>query len=366
MSFEGLVTAASYGDSAHGDSGNGVNRQGATYAQGNCMHCHDIFDDTICGVNDLMLFAVDNPASQTDNFCFQCHKGIGSVQVGGITNETYSANFGGGSSTFTTIYDAFNPTSGSTPSSHNLSDIQGYVAGYHDFTTETNACLVCHHNHIGQRNYPVTLTGTGGVQTAIRRPVHNDALPGNLWGDEDFVTSGRSELTSELFANYGLTYQAPYYVGGSTYEPAGNGTYDGSNLPDLITFCLDCHKHSDVPSTERGRYLRKIDWSNQGSDEHGMRNEYRNTNQGTTKDPYPDQAGNYMLVCTDCHEPHGSENEWLLRTTVNGVDGLVIPGPGRFWYFCQGCHTFTQHWSPWDDTLDCEQCHYHGRGGGMF
>jgi hypothetical protein len=308
-------------------------------------------------------------------------EGNASVQVGGITNNTYSTNFGGGTPTLTTIYDAFNPSSGGSPSSHNLSDIQGYVEGYHDFTAETNACLACHHNHLGQRNYPVTSTMTGGVQTAIRRPVHNDALPGNLWGDEDFATSGRYELTSDLFANYGLTYQAPYYVGGSgsTYEPGGNGTSNGSNLPDLITFCLDCHKHSDVPSTERGRYLRKIDYSNAGGrDEHGLRNEYKNTNQAETKDPYPDQAGNYMLVCTDCHEPHGSQNEWLLRTTVNGTD-VSIPGPNQWWYFCAACHKGTtpysedwpadQHTSPWDAGTDCYNngiCHHHSAGGGMF
>ncbi|MBW2171517.1 MAG: hypothetical protein JRF69_05980, partial [Deltaproteobacteria bacterium] len=119
--------AATYTDSAHGNNdpepGYGVNRSGAGHDIGDCANCHDTFDDSICGVNPLMLFEVDDPDSQTANFCFQCHKGSGSEQVDGITNNTYSTNFGGGTPTFTTIYDAFNPTTGATSSSHNLSDI---------------------------------------------------------------------------------------------------------------------------------------------------------------------------------------------------------------------------------------------------
>lgn len=366
------ASAASYGDSAHGNAdppvgdGYGVNRSATGYDVGACAHCHDVYDPDICGNNTygLMLFASnDSPESQTDNFCFQCHKGTGSVQVGGITNETYSANFGGGTSTFTTIYDAFNPTTGSTPSSHNLADVLGYVAGYHGYTSETNACLACHHNHIGQRNYPVTLTLTGGVQTAIRRPVHNDNAPGNLWGDEDYATSGYYELTSEVIQNQGLVYQAPYYQGGSAFEPAGDATSDGSNLPNIITFCLDCHSHTDVFSTERGRNLRQIDWM---ATQHGK--SHQGGIVGASIAPYTDHDYDYILVCTDCHEPHGSENQYLLRTTINGKDNIQVPGDGEWSEVCEACHTWGTH-APgittcWGDGA--WNCHYHGVGGGQF
>ena len=375
----GLAVAANYGISAHGDAVEGVNRAGTTYDIGDCTHCHDTFDDAFCGINDYMLFAPNNPTSQTDNFCFQCHKGTGSEQNGGITNNTYSTNFGGGTPTFTTIYDAFNPTTGGTPSSHSLADISSLVSGYYGFTDESNACLACHNQHLAQQNYEVTTSGLGGVKTAIRRIVDNDSAPGDLWGDEDSATSEYYELTNEVIENYGLVYQAPYYVGGSTYEPAGDSTSDGSNLPNIITFCLDCHQYSTVYSTAHGRNLSPIDWSNQANrDEHGLRNAYINTNQGNTKAPYPDQSGNYVLVCTDCHEPHGSENEWLLRTTVNGTD-VSIQGPNQWWYFCAACHKGTrastedypadQHTAPWDSGTDCYNngiCHHHNAGGGMF
>ena len=338
-----LGRADIYGDSAHGNSTYGVNRSGTGYDIGSCAHCHDVFDPNICGNNTygLRLFASnDSPGSQTDNFCFQCHKGSGSAQVGGVTNDTYSKNFGGGTATFTTIYDAFNPATGVTPSSHNLADVLDHAVGLLvGITSDTNACLVCHDQHVAQQNYPVTLNGLGGIKTAIRRPrdYPSPGSPTNPWGDE----SGNNELMSE----YTNKYQAPYYVGGSNFEPANDSTADGSNLPNMKGFCTnDCHGTSSVYSTERGRYLRRINWADGANrDEHGKANNYTNTVVGTTKAPFSDQAGNYVLACTDCHEPHGSENEWLLRTTINGTDGLSVTGDGEWSQVCGACHTWNIH-----------------------
>ena len=372
----GQAATAGYTDSAHGDGLGGVNRENAQCIEwpggscpiGSCAHCHDTFDLDICDDDTfgLMLFASnDSPASQTDNFCFQCHKGTGSAQVGGVTNHTYSKNFGGGTPTFTTMYDAFNPTTGTTRSSHNLSDIQSFIAGSHGFTADSNACLACHDNHLAQRNYPVTFTATGGVRTAIRRPVHNDTAPGNLWGDEENATSGYYELTSEVIEAQGLLYQAPYYQVGSTFEPAGDTTSDGSNLPNIITFCLDCHSHTNVFSTERGRNLRKIDWT---ATQHGKSHQ-GGLAVGASISPYTDHNYDYVLVCTDCHEPHGSENQWLLRTTINGKDNITVPGDGEWSEVCEACHTFnTFHYG---QVTTCYgdgvwNCHYHGAGGGQF
>ncbi|MDY6954438.1 MAG: hypothetical protein SWE60_23280 [Thermodesulfobacteriota bacterium] len=373
----GVAGAGIYDDSAHGNGTYGVNRSGAGYDIGDCAHCHDVYDPEICGNNTygLFLFASnDSPGSQTDNFCFQCHKGTGSAQVGGITNDTYSTNFGGGTATFTTIYDAFNPATGDTPSSHNLADVLDHAVTNIGFSSDTNACLVCHDQHVAQQNYPVTFTGLGGVKTAIRRPIDypSPGSPTNLWGDE----SGNNELMSE----YTTKYQAPYYAGGTDFEPANDSTWDGSNFPNLKAFCTNnCHGTGNVWSTERGAGLRRIDWSDgHYNDEHGKTNDYINTGLGQTKAPFSDQAANYVLACTDCHETHGSENEWLLRTTVNGTD-VNIPGPNKWWYFCAACHKgnqpysedwpANQHTAPWNADTDCYNngiCHHHDAGGGMF
>jgi hypothetical protein len=305
------------------------------------------------------LFAENNPSSQTDNFCFQCHRGgTGSVQVGGITNYTYSKNFGGGSQTFTTIYDAFNPTTGATPSSHNLSDVLSHAESRDTgFTDNTNACVVCHDPHVSQRNYPVTLSGKGGVYTAIRRTADYADNPTNLWGDD----------VNERMKDYTNNYQAPYFVGGSLinkiYEPANNDVADGRNLPDYVDFCMTaCHVRSDVYSTTYGRNLLIINWGSTG-DHHGKNWDSGTSGLGATIAPYGNAGTNYVLSCTDCHEPHGSQNEWLLRTTVNGTN-VSVPGPYQWLNFCKACHTINQHTAPWGPTTNCYNagvCHAHSR-----
>ena len=366
--------AAKYTESAHGNSpsGTGVNRTSLStspnnYASGNCAHCHEQHG-SIAGSepapsgdapNNYLLFAVPDVASQNTNFCYQCHKGAGSVQVGGIINYTYSKNFGGGNQTFTTIYDAFNPTTGATRSSHNLSDVLSHAVKRNiGFTNDNNACVVCHNPHTAQQNFQFPLSsGRGGVKTAIRRPVDYNTQNTNLWGDEDLAHSG----LNERMIDYDSRYMAPYYKGSLTFEPANNSTNNGSNLPNLVNFCVSqCHTRNDVYSSERSRNLFQIDWDNTG-DQHGRVHD--DSGLGYTIAPYVNIATNYVLSCTDCHEPHGSTNEWLLRTCVNGKDNINVPGPYRWLDFCTACHTVSQHYSPWDSTTNCNQsgiCHQHG------
>jgi len=353
---------AKYTESAHVR----VNRSTISsigHAVGNCVHCHEqhasIEGDSHTPY-DFALFAPNNPDSQTANFCFQCHKGVGSVQVGGITNYTYSKNFGGGTATFTTIYDAFNPTTGATPSSHQLSDIQNYVTGKVGMTSDTNPCVVCHNPHTAQDNHPVSLSGMGGVNTAIRRITHYENLNTNLWGDEDNATSGYAERMKDLTNNY----QAPYYVGKITYEPANNATADGSNLPNFARFCYACHKYSNVYSTERSGNLTQIDWSTTG-DMHGKHHD-DSSGWGSTKAPYGSETTNYVMACTDCHEPHGSTNEWLLRTCVNGKDNISITSSGWWWDFCTACHNIGGGSWHQSGNRQCSDCHTHSWNEGFF
>lgn len=124
---------------------------------------------------------------------------------------------------------------------------------------------------------------------------------------------------NERMIDYTGKYTAPYYKGGTNHEPANNSTDDGSNLPNFFNSCMNnCHARSDVYSTERSGNLTKIDWGNSGN-QHGKK--HADGGLGTTKAPYTDPSYNYVMACTDCHEPHGSPNEWLLRTCVNGTRG---------------------------------------------
>ncbi|MDY6990736.1 MAG: hypothetical protein SWQ30_22065 [Thermodesulfobacteriota bacterium] len=376
--FGNMASAEVYSDSAHGDTSTGVMREGTSYPQGNCTHCHDSYDGSICGVNELMLFAPNNPTSQTDNFCFQCHKTEpDSVQDSMVANNEYSATFGGGTVMFESIYDAVNPASTVDfpfPSSHGLSAVQSY-AGSRSWggwmTADTNACLVCHDQHLSQKNFPVLASGYGGVQTAVRKSNDVNSYPGNLWGDEPYSVSGRNEMMSDWVSGY--VYQAPYRVGGTTYEPAGDATADGSNLPNYVDACAEtCHRE-DIDA-ENGPIA--VNWTLSSSPTwpgtpsfHGRKAADNSPGDwGWLKPPYSESLrGSYVLACTDCHEPHGSPNATTLRRTVNGVtippttfpdprpqgyedvdigdstgaQGWVYPD-GAFWYnWCSACHDLT-------------------------
>jgi hypothetical protein len=567
LNIGSVANAVTYGDAAHGSTASGVHRSGTPddelrYHTGSCAHCHDTFDSSICG-NPLMLFAADNPTSQTENFCFQCHGGHGtycvhaegsgpgratwrptinttanynvyarwvagpsmatnapytiyyyliecdeevppnctcggmvsetvtvdqqvsggqwillgtypfpagtsgyvmlsdnadgyviadaikwefdswtpcydlygeppsfyfvvdnltaefvgdwtcledataypdggpgSAQVGGIVNKEYGATFGGGTPKFDSVYDAFNP-SGTYSSSHDLATIHDYSKN-RDWgswmTDSTNACLVCHDQHLAQKNFPVEINASGGVETAIRRGDDVNDHPGDLWGDEPEAVSGRPEMKSD----WTIGYQAPLR-GDSGYEPgpAGSTIQDGSNLPSFVKLCAStCHRKANVPGVLEVNWLKSTSATWPGAPSaHGKLEvdpfpppPYTEAEHpfGVLKPPYgngydSDTRGNYVLSCTDCHEPHGSTNPSLLRTTVNGVSGLSTGGPGslypdgsRWYYWCQACHELQWHLDPedplqwlghpviWPDAHcgDNVGCHMDSGGGG--
>ena len=346
-------------DSAHGNSLEGVDRLGAGHDIGDCAHCHDTFDDSICGVKPLMLFKVDNPDSQTNNLCFECHKSDGTAQQ--VINEDYGATFGGGTPMFTSIYDAFNPT-GTYASSHGLATVKSWVRNRGTWepdtwiTDDTNACLMCHDPHFSQKNFPVEASGYGGVKTAIRRADKVKKLGSGqddthmLWGDESVAAGNVKEILSERWTSY--DYQAPLR-GDSGYEPGpeDSSVHDGSNLVDFVWFCgYQCHRKSSVPGVQQVNWSVATDTAWGGTPSAHGKLAGNGGGFGVLKPPYGNGydsddrlARGFMLSCTDCHEPHGSTNHALLRTTVNGVSGLSSGGPGsgpnsRWTYFCEACH----------------------------
>jgi hypothetical protein len=92
------------------------------------------------------------------------------------------------------------------------------------------------------------------------------------------------------------------------------------------------------------------------------------------------------LDCKACHDPHGTMNNWALKTTIVSADGnkridgipvFEIPAGSitptspvgydyRFW--CAACHVFDpathDAMAPGSDTSvmgtsDCNECHHH-------
>jgi hypothetical protein len=316
-----------------------------------------------------MLFAPNNPASQSENFCFQCHTTTDSVQDGGITNYDYAKTFGGAVNDLIVgpegIFEAFN----NSVSYHNLSDVLNFAKGHWGttFTDESNACSACHNVHIARRNKD---NKNNPFHTAVSRPSAHDQLHGDDPG--------------ERMSDYSDYYVSPHWRYSNNHEPANNYVEDGSNLPDFVTFCLDCHTKA-IWSTTLGRNLRAIDWDTVGGETGGDKHGWNITtlSRESLDPPYGaiwTETNGLVLCCTDCHEAHGStDSVMLIRRKVNQSDMYAIGsydvwGWGPTWDgLCDCCHAVNAmpdmrdiHHDAWDapyplevDSPHCRNCHYY-------
>jgi hypothetical protein len=392
LSWAYVASAGTYAESAHGNNdpapGYGVNRSDVVsdpdhpdaYDVGSCAHCHDTFNSSICE-NPLMIF-------QTEYFCVQCHQyPPSSYQADMPYQGCYTYKFGG-DTTITcpsSIKSAFlfidqvstgQPVSncGSNKgSAHYLADIRVFLQnrwGFGDTSDDINLCEGCHNPHKAQRHdFPVGSQGTSPI-----------SLPSTHDGDWDVYGADPTERMDSCASP--KTYLAPYYYnkwGQGQYEPDGGSQQYGANVPDYVTFCTDCHNDSnDIYSTQLGRYLHKFDWD---TEKHGRAEASDDTSYTDFWSPYYDnQSGNYVLSCTDCHEPHGAPNPFLIRQRVNDGTASVPGGKGEWTDFCKNCHMHRGHDNPGGPHYKilqqgycavchnmhqgiyepCTNCHYHG------
>ena len=384
LSCGNVATAFDFhADSAHGNTGYGVNRSGTECPPGTpcptgaCAHCHDTFDDSICGENPLMLF-YEEYISKSDMLCFQCHRTV-DLGPGVVGNEPYCVNFGGRSSItgYTSVKKEFtnnNSKPAACGSRHNLNRVQFIIKDNKNewgFNSNPIPCLACHPSHAAQRSHPVAdVSGGGKLNTAIRRVIHYKSTDPAylLWGDDV------GERMSDYATSNGATYQAPYYgdTSRAKFEPSGNASpSDGSDLPDYVTFCLDCHKDEQKDPDNGSRTVKAIDWS---AEIHGA----APSNPGyyvegfvkssSFRPPYVSGGGpNYILSCLDCHEPHGTSRRLhLIRRMINGqlvaaqstVDPLeeACDQPTDWAEICEKCHLISD---PADHLSwgGCTSCH---------
>ena len=364
-----ICTAGPYLDSAHGSSLDGVNRPRTAsvgYAQGNCAHCHEqhaSIEGEGATPHDYALFYPW--ITICDLFCYRCHTGLASPeqQVG---NYPYSVNFGGAPEFYEHIRQQFcheDSTPANCGSRHHLGAIRNFIsndANGWSFPADADPCSGCHNAHLAQRNYPVQIDQNNKLKTAISRPSDHNSL----WGDDE---SERMMKYDNLVVGI---YQAPFYGSfeSGQYEPTGDTTYNGSNLPDYVTFCLDCHQYQQY-DPERGATVKPIDWSSNG-DRHGAypantceAGAQGSGFEGTLRPPYDTHESgeyNYILSCTDCHEPHGTKRRLhLIRRWINGE--VLDPDVGTCddiedWVeICERCHNV-----PHPTWGECGVCHGHG------
>ncbi len=405
MFYPNMLESGVYLNSAHGNTSYGVNRIDTFnlgYSKANCAHCHEQHalingsePNPVNGNPSKWCLFADNfsgkttkPYSQSDNVCFYCHISTNTLQSPSFSNYSYSITFGGNPDTDpNNISNTFNSTS-----YHNQYDVFRFITGlsgshpnFSNFPSDSNPCSGCHNVHIAKRSCGKPI-GYDPTKSAISRPSDHS----NLWGDD---------ASERLKPNFTTSYQAPYWYGSTNYEPNNSTTYDGTNLPDYNTFCIDCHNATNtIYSTTLGRNLKKIDWvtigGETGGDKHG-----KNVATDTTaarinlRNPYLGvwTTAGLVLACTDCHEPHGAPNLMLIRKEVNGsvLEGAITNlSSGQLMYLCNRCHTAsnsTQLYdihhgdtgAPYDNVMgcgkpggchggnfgsriNCDRCHFHG------
>lgn len=385
--------------SAHANGTYGVLRSGVGFPRGECFHCHEIAGPGASHGGQL-FYGLYTACNHT---CYKCHNLIALGETMEVLNYIYAYNFGGGPAEYSTgrpvpddtiIYDTImkqfcndNSLVDYCGSSHNLDKV--YNAIRNDkygwgFPVSPNPCSGCHNVHLAER-IGSTQDPPSYPYDPSKAPISRPSDHNNLWGDD------AAERMDVYAASVGGVYLAPYYADtvSGTYEPAGDGISDGSNMPDYVSLCLDCHQYTQTG--DDGRLVGPINWGDPNfvgttldplkGDRHGgipsgQNDCYPNPwEEGSLRAPYSDalkeDGYNYVLSCTDCHEPHGTPNRiQLIRRFVNG-EAVAIETAGcdvavgwhgteEGWIaLCDRCHTQTANHF---DAGGCWQCHTHGVG----
>jgi hypothetical protein len=327
---------------------------------------------------------------QETGFCFRCHMDLDNyIQI--PMPDQYNYSYVRGAGTTVTCPDdikeafAFIDTTASpqfncntlSGSAHYLADVREYVKdmwGWGDVVEEIDPCLGCHNPHRAKTDWPCSKVSG-----------HADASTWEVWGDE----SGEkmADYVNSLAGISGAVYQPPYrypYTSGSgdVFEWT-----DANQAPDYVSLCVECHEltqnnnYSLVYSTRYGENLGGPEWYREGTsliDVHGA-GTCMPGGVGSKKPPYDNGDLNYILMCTDCHEPHGSQNRILLRSFVNGRDKSNVfvntdrhdlsPPTGaknnQILEWCRACHNVDAHnvgSNPDYPNKSCfdSECHFHG------
>jgi hypothetical protein len=327
--------------------------------------------------------------NQETGFCFGCHTDSNDSLQTDMPPQ-YSYGHKRGNDTNLTCPDnikqafAFIDTSASMQpncgesmgSAHYLSDVRNNMKGrwgWSHATEEIDPCMGCHNPHRASRDWPCS-----------KASGHENVKTWEVWGD------GSDEKMADYAADLGGVYQSPFkapYPTGNPPYPEGSFEWTSADeAPNYNAICGECHSdsvHSTrwdgelVTHTGQPRDLLGVSaWFEYVEDPtyanyHGVKTGLSG-GQGTLLPPYEENDDkNYILMCTDCHEPHGSENYMLLRTCVNGRTDLKVParsyqgGLDSEWRdWCEACHHLdSSHYSLCAQPM----CHVHkgGTEGGL-
>ncbi len=298
----------------------GVTNSGYTcFGDGATTGCHGSGH----GSNLKKLLAPIDGTAGTDNFneeegfCYNCHGNSN------VINEAVSNGWFGG------VYQDFTSdiqTAFSMPSNHPVTDSDPrhtFDLGDGNGPQELE-CTSCHNVHQGTGKY---WDSPAGLTSMI--------LPstGELWGDDADEKIGQFEPS--------LLYQAPFIgepgldLSGQPLpiDGAGNSLLIGTAQPDYNTVCLECHQYNVGGVVAINMTLKHMSAPAEPAD---------SVIGWPMELPFADASrGQYFLSCSDCHEPHGSDNTMLIKRTANNgiVTDLTVTNNNKDWIgFCDQCH----------------------------
>lgn len=272
-------------------------------------------------------------------------------------------------------------------------DVHGSAGAYTAMTrgSKQNLCSQCHTSHQGHA-LGVPFGKDGKTYSLECVSCHNVHI---ITGMYSAAESNKSPLSK--FTNNTAVWGAAAGQKMSDYASAGGGTYrtpkgdslTGEQLPDYVSYCLDCHA---TPQSEFGQH-GGISWG--GNEPHGLNSANVPNGYGVFPDiwsaakadgwdgddvvgpeawpaiprgrgdqlwsrgPFNHEeriaGANFILSCSDCHVTHESGIGAKLRSTVNNSPGSTIWNTE-----CNACHWY---YSDWHAGMSCgnASCHQNKR-----
>jgi trimeric autotransporter adhesin len=219
-----------------------------------------------------------------------------------------------------------------------------------------SACQSCH-------NYATATHSNGSVDLAAGSCAgcHPGSVPS--WSSTTRLecTSCHAAVASVLPNGVAAPYKKDFVT-------KGHGRYTPSNR------CTDCHdpdsRHisGSLNSYTRLRLMNDNRLCAACHNNTTVRAEYRYMSSHTTTG-----SGS---ACLDCHDPHGSANSSMIRSSINGfaisyTGGATLVNLSSNRGLCQVCHTKTAHFRAGvaesnHPTSGCLGCHNHNAEGGAF
>lgn len=166
-------------------------------------------------------------------------------------------------------------------------------------------------------------------------------------------------------------------INGRTAPDKTLAASSGHGRAGIALQCLDCHDQSKQHFGGAGRLQTALTGTLNNDCNYCHNDPAKVTNPSALAMSTHFVVGGGEAACKNCHDPHGSTNQAMIRTSILGqaityadsTTGFVDLVTNRG--LCQVCHTITNHYRAGvaetnHPTSGCLNCHSHNSPGGAF